>query len=100
MLYYDCSQGQAAENSNRSRQEKTETLDLKKKMKGVDSVDIIKEREILQKCLCASVGKEKCKKITEQFISVAVENNLNYSGSILHDFMRLAEIEISLRQIR
>nr|DAY58692.1 MAG TPA: hypothetical protein [Caudoviricetes sp.] len=46
------------------------------------------------------MGKEKCKKITEQFISVAVENNLNYSGSILHDFMRLAEIEISLRQIR
>ncbi len=34
----------------------------------VNSVDIIKEREILQKCLCASVGKEKCKKITEQFI--------------------------------
>ena len=66
----------------------------------VNSVDIIKEREILQKCLCASVGKEKCKKITEQFISVAVENNLNYSGSILHDFMRLAEIEIRLRQIR
>ena len=63
-------------------------------------MDIIKEREILQKCLCASVGKEKCKKITEQFISVAVENNLNYSGSILHDFMRLAEIEINLRQIR
>jgi hypothetical protein len=45
-------------------------------------------------------AKKNAKKITEQFISVAVENNLNYSGSILHDFMRLAEIEISLRQIR
>lgn len=58
-------------------------------------MDVVKEREVLQKCLCASVGKEKCKKITEQFISVAVENNLNYSGAILHDFMRLAEIELS-----
>lgn len=70
-----------------------------KKREVVKKMDVVKEREVLQKSLCASVGKEKCKKITEQFISVAVENNLNYSGAILHDFMRLAEIEINLRQL-
>lgn len=59
-------------------------------------MDIKKERDNLLKSVEVALGKSTARKILEQFKAVAIENNLNYSKALLHDFLRVVEIELIL----
>lgn len=53
------------------------------------------EYEILTNSLVKFFGKEKSKKILEQFKIVIKENHLEYAPQCLRDFLRLAELEFN-----
>ena len=63
-------------------------------------MDIKEEYDLLKKQLCTVLGEGAVEVAENQIDGAVKRNHLNCSASILHDFMRLAEIEISLRQIR
>ena len=58
------------------------------------------EYSILLKSLNVAVGEVQARKILEQFKAVAIENHLDYSRRLLHDFLRVAELELNLHHLR
>ena len=58
------------------------------------------EYSILLKSLNIAVGEVQTRKILEQFKAVAIENHLDYSRRLLHDFLRVAELELNLHHLR
>mgnify|MGYP000893184424 FL=1 len=57
------------------------------------------EYSILLKSLNVAVGEVQTRKILEQFKAVAIENHLDYSRRLLHDFLRVAELELNLHHL-
>ncbi len=53
------------------------------------------EYQILIKSLKSTIGISTTEKILEQFKVVVKENNLDRSEKMLHDFLRLIEIEFT-----
>lgn len=58
------------------------------------------EYSILLKSLNVAVGEVQARKILEQFKAVAIESHLDYSRRLLHDFLRVAELELNLHHLR
>ena len=58
------------------------------------------EYSILLKSLNVAVGEVQARKILEQFKAVAIENHLDCSRRLLHDFLRVAELELNLHHLR
>lgn len=70
---------------------------LKLKQKGGENME--DEYSILLKSLNVAVGEVQTRKILEQFKAVAIENHLDYSRRLLHDFLRVAELELNLHHL-
>lgn len=67
---------------------------------GKDGENMEDECSILLKSLNIAVGEVQTRKILEQFKAVAIENHLDYSRRLLHDFLRVAELELNLHHLR
>lgn len=92
------SQGQAAENLNQQAGENRNAWRVRRN--GKDGENMEDECSILLKSLNIAVGEVQTRKILEQFKAVAIENHLDYSRRLLHDFLRVAELELNLHHLR